>query len=86
MPRYISLHTLGCLPKPAFAALCKTLFATLGARVKRICAGQVAEKMLLEFEADDREAAQSWLASNRLVAAWLMRVDYESYDGNLQEM
>lgn len=86
MPRYISLHTLGCLPKPAFAALCKTLFASEGARVMRIAAGQIAEKMLVEFEAIDHDAAQAWLRATRLNPAWLMRLDYESTDGSLHEL
>jgi len=86
MPRYISLHALGCLPKPAFAALCKTLFASTGARVVRICAGQIAEKMLVEFDADNEAAAQVWLRSAKLTAVWLMRVDFESSDGVLREL
>lgn len=88
MPRYLSLHTLGCLPKPAFGALCKTLFAAAeaGVRVRRIVAGQIGEKMLIEFDAASAEAAQTWLAANKLKAQWLLRIDYESDDGTLHEM
>jgi hypothetical protein len=86
MPRYISLHTLGCLPKPAFASLCKALFASSGAHVIRVCAGQIAEKMLVEFEAESQESAIAWLRSVRLTAAWLMRVDYDCGPGGLHEL
>lgn len=86
MPRYISLHALGCLPKTAFVALCESVFAAGGAKVVRISAGQVAEKMLVEFEAADREAAEAWLRACKLKPLWVMRVDYESSNGSLLEL
>ncbi|MDQ6780466.1 MAG: hypothetical protein M3Z37_04845 [Candidatus Eremiobacteraeota bacterium] len=81
MARYISLHTLGCLPKPAFVTLCTKLFASSGVRVCRIVAGQIGEKMLIEFDASSAESAQAWLAANKLIPQWLLRIDYESADG-----
>ena len=86
MPRYISSHTLGCLPKPAFAALCATLFRTEGARVQRIVAGQIGGIMLIEFEAVDQDAAAGWLATNKLRPTWLMRLDFESTAGSLRDL
>ena len=86
MPRYISLHALGCLPKPAFVALCKKTFADQGARVLRICAGQIAGKMLVEFEAESQEVALGWLTSGKLTPLWLMRVDYQSQDGSVEDL
>ena len=86
MARYISLHALGCLPKPAFAALCKSVFESPGAKARRIVAGQIAEKMLVEFEAADAEAAAAWLRERKLVALWVMRADYESDDGTVCEL
>ena len=85
MAHYISLHSLACLPKPAFAALCKKLFTAPGTTLRRIAAGQVAEKMLVEFEAPDQTEALAWLRQNRLTPVWLMRVDFESTDGALIE-
>ncbi len=86
MPRYISLHALGCLPKPAFVALCKKTFADEGARVLRISAGQIAGKMLIEFEAESQEAARGWLAGAKLTPLWLMRVDYQSQNGSVEDV
>ena len=85
MARYVSLHVLGCLPKPALAVLCQNLFASR-ATVRRILAGQIAEKLLVEFDADDAEAAAAWLRERKLTPQWVMRVDYESDDGSVREI
>ncbi len=85
MARYLSLHALACLPKPAFTALCASLFANSG-HVRRILAGQVAEKMLVEFDAPDSEAANAWLKAAKLTPIWTMRIDYESDDGSVREL
>ena len=83
MARYLSLHGLGCLPKQAFAALCRSLFSDGVAR--RVVAGQIAEKLLVEFDAADADAAAVWLRDHKLLPLWLMRIDYESRDGELHE-
>ena len=85
MARYLSLHALGCLPKPAFAALCRSLFAARDG-VRRVVAGQIGEKLVVEFEADDGEAAAAWLRAHKLTPSWILRVDYESTDGQLREL
>jgi hypothetical protein len=84
MPRYVSLHALGCLPKPAFAALCAKLFAS--PQMRRALAGQIGEKLLVEFEAADAAGAQGWLRDNKLTPLWLLRIDYESTDGTVREL
>ncbi len=84
MARYLSLHALGCLPKPAFVALCRSVFGAGGAR--RILAGQIAEKLLVEFDAADADAAASWLRERKLTPLWVMRVDYESENGEVREL
>jgi len=86
MARYLSMHVLGCLPKPALAVLCQNLFASRAAAVtvRRILAGQIAEKLLVEFDAPDAEAAATWLRERKLTPQWVMRVDYESDDGNVR--
>jgi hypothetical protein len=86
MARYLSQHALGCLPKPALAVLCQNLFASRGATVRRILAGQIAEKLLVEFDAPDAEAAAAWLRERKLTPQWVMRVDYESDDGSVREV
>lgn len=85
MPRYVSLHALGCLPKPALASLCASVFSA-GAAARRIVAGQVGEKLIVEFEAADLQGAQAWLRANKLVPLWVLRLDYESTDGRLVEL
>jgi len=85
MPRYVSLHALGCLPKPAFASLCAKLFSA-APPARRVIAGQIGEKMLVEFEAPDEPAARAWLAENRLQPLWLLRVDLESTGGAVCEL
>lgn len=85
MARYLSLHALGCLPKPAFAALCRDVFAT-GEGIRRIVAGQIGEKLLVEFDAPDADAAAAWLRARKLRPLWLLRLDYESTDGDVVEL
>jgi len=85
MPRYISLHALGCLPKPAFASLCVKLFAAVPP-ARRVVAGQIGEKLLVEFEATDERVATAWLAANRLTPLWLLRLDFESTDGAIHDV
>ena len=85
MARYLSLHALGCLPKPAFARLCGEIFAS-GDGACRIVAGQIGEKLLVEFDARDAEAATSWLKIHKLTPLWTIRLDYESTDGEIREL
>jgi hypothetical protein len=87
MARYLSLHALGCLPKPALATLCRSVFSAGGtATARRILAGQIAEKLLVEFEAANADAAEAWLRERKLTPLWLMRVDYECDDGNVKDL
>ena len=86
MARYLSLHALGCLPKPAFAALCRSVFDSGAGSARRILAGQIAEQLLVEFDAPDADSAAAWLRDRRLTPLWVMRVDYESSDGSVTEL
>jgi hypothetical protein len=85
MPRYVSLHALGCLPRPALASLCQKLFAAQPP-ARRVIAGQIGEKLLVEFDAPDEPAASAWLATNRLRPLWLLRLDFESTDGSVRDV
>jgi len=85
MARYLSLHALGCLPKPAFATLCRSVFDS-GGQARRIVAGQIGEKMLVEFEVSDADEASAWLRERKLTPVWIMRLDYESDDGSVREI
>ena len=85
MARYISLHALGCLPKVVFASLCRRLFSA-EPPARRIVAGQIGEKMMVEFDAADATSAMAWLATHKLTPQWLLRLDYESTDGNVVDL
>jgi len=40
-------------------------------------------KMLVEFEAANREALEKWLAAEKFHFDWLIRIEYETRDGKL---
>lgn len=80
MARYLSQHTLACLTRQGAEQLARQLQAA-GAR--RVLVNMVDGKMLVEFDADDRDGADNWLASMRFHADWLLRLEYEWGDGKL---
>ncbi len=85
MPRYLSLHTLACMTRQGAEALLKALAADPGAVVLRRTSWNFLEgRMLAEFEAPDRETAERWLAQKGMRPQWLMRIEYESNDGDLK--
>ncbi len=93
MPRYLSLHTLACMTRQNAEALVRQLSAPGatpqggippagggGAPVtlRRTAWSFLDGKMLAEFEAPNREAAERWIAANALRPEWLLRIEYES--------
>jgi hypothetical protein len=40
--------------------------------------------MLIEFDAPGRDDLEKWLAAEKFHFDWLLRVEYESADGELQ--
>ena len=83
MPRYVSLHTLACLTRQGTEELAARLDAATGVTACRILVNLIEGKMLVEFEAADRELLARWLAEQGLHYDWLLRVEYESMGGRL---
>ena len=84
MARYISLHSLSCLTRQGAEELAARLNATGGVSARRVLLNMVDGKMLLEFDAADRESAEAWLRAERVHYDWLMRVEWESQGGKLR--
>lgn len=78
MARFISLHTLACLTRQGAEELTARLARGLDVRMRRLVVNLYEGKMLAEFEAEDREAVEKWLAEQRMHFDWLMRVELES--------
>ena len=84
MARYLTQHTLACLTRQGAEELAKRLHAAKGVTVRRVLLNMVEGKMLVEFEAADREALEKWLAAERFHFDWLLRMEFESRDGRLE--
>ena len=78
MARYLTQHTLACLTRQGAEELAKRLHTAKGVTVRRVLLNMVEGKMLVEFEAADREALEKWLAAERFHFDWLLRIEFES--------
>lgn len=83
MPHFLSLHTLACLTRQGAEQLTARLVAATTVKPRRVQVNLVQGKMLIEFEAADRETLESWLAAEGFHYDWLMRVELELIDGKL---
>ena len=84
MARYITQHTLACLTRQGAEELAKRLYAASSVATRRVLVNMVEGKMLVEFEAADRETLEKWLAAERFHFDWLLRIEFESRDGKLE--
>jgi hypothetical protein len=83
MPRFISLHTLACLTRQGAEQLTARLVAATEVTARRVQVNVFQGKMLIEFEAADRETLEAWLAAQGFHYDWLMRVELELIDNKL---
>ena len=83
MPRYLSLHTLACLTRQGTEELTARLMKSTGVTARRVQVNLLEGKMLVEFEAADREALERWLQDERFHYDWVMRVELEAVAGRL---
>ena len=83
MPRYLSLHTLACLTRQGAEELTARLTSAAEVTARRVLVNMVEGKMLVEFEAADRDALERWLAAQGFHYDWVMRVEFESEQGRL---
>lgn len=86
MPRYLSQHTLACLTRQGASELARRLFATQTVTARRVLVNMQEGKMLVEFNAPSREELEKHLAAEKFHFDWLLRVEYESTDGALQQL
>lgn len=87
MPRYLSLHTLACMTRQGAEGLVRNLASAPGpTRLLRTSWSFVEGRMVAEIEAADAEAAARWLEQNSMRPQWLMRIEYESTDGELKTL
>jgi hypothetical protein len=84
MPRYISQHTLACLTRQGAAELTRRVHAARQVTARRVLLNMQEGKMLIEFDAPGREDLEKWLAAEKFHFDWLLRVEYESADGELR--
>ncbi len=99
MPKYISMHTLACLTRQGADELTKRVFAAgaaggsggagaaqdaTRAMGRRVAVNMIEGKMLVEWDAADRDQLEAWLKGERFHYDWVMRIELESTGGPLQ--
>ncbi len=83
MAKYMSQHTLACLTRQGAEGLAKRVFAATGAAGKRVVVNMIDGKMLVEWEAADRDQLEAWLKGERFHYDWVLRIELESTGGPL---
>jgi hypothetical protein len=84
MPRYLTFHTLACLTRQGAAQIIDHFRQAPGLRVLCAQVNLQEGKMLVEWEAPDREALERWLDAEKMHRDWLLRVEYEAREGPLE--
>jgi hypothetical protein len=84
MPHYISLHSLACLTRQGAQQLLERFQKAPGIAVQRTLVNMQEGKMLVEWEAPERETLERWLAAEKVHFDWLLRVEYEAREGPLE--
>ncbi len=83
MPRYLSLHTLACLTRQGAEQLTARVLQAGAVKARRVQVSMFEGKMLIEFEAPDRDSLEAWLKSEGFHYDWLIRVELETVSGKL---
>jgi len=83
MPLYLSQHTLACLTRQGAEALMQRMEAGHAAKAERVMVNMLEGKMFAEFRADSREALEAWLKTEGMHFDWLVRIEWESREGQL---
>lgn len=84
MPRYVSMHTLACLTRQGADHLASRLAAADRVTARRVQVNMIEGKMLVEFEACDRETLEQWLRDEGFHFDWILRVEFEARGGKLE--
>ena len=83
MPRYLSQHTLACLTRQGAAELVRQIRMSTEITVKRVLLNMQEGKMLIELEAPNRDEIEKWFMTQKFHFDWLLRIEFESVDGEL---
>ncbi len=83
MPRYLSQHTLACLTRQGAAELVRHIRMSTEITVKRVLLNMQEGKMLIELEAPNRDEIEKWFMTQKFHFDWLLRIEFESVDGEL---
>ncbi len=83
MARYLTMHTLACLTRQGAEQLVERLRAAQEVSLRRVLANMIEGKMLVEFEAADRERLEKYLEGASMQPDWILRIEYEAKDGPL---
>jgi hypothetical protein len=83
MPLYLTQHTLACLTRQGAEALMRRMQAGQEAKAERVMVNMLEGKMFAEFRADSREALEVWLKTQGMHFDWLVRIEWESREGQL---
>lgn len=84
MPRYLSQHSLACLTRQGAAALVRRVHTATQVTARRVLVNMQEGKMLIEFDAPGRAELEKWLTAEKFHFDWLLRIEFESADGDLQ--
>lgn len=83
MPRYLTVHTLACLTRQGAETLAEKLRIATTVKSCRVLVNMQEGKMVVEFEAGDRETLETWLRAEGFHYDWVLRLELESRDGKL---
>lgn len=86
MPRFLSQHTLACMTRQGAAELVRQIHAATQVKERRVLLNMQEGKMLIESEAPDRAELEKWFMALKLHFDWILRVEFESVDGDLQSL
>jgi hypothetical protein len=84
MPRYLSLHTLACLTRQGAEELTARLHRATPVKTRRVLVSLYDGKMLVEYEAPNREVLEQWLSAEGFHSDWVIRAELESTGAALQ--
>jgi hypothetical protein len=84
MPRYLTLHTLACLTRQGASEFVERFRHAPALAVHRAVVNLQAGKMLVEWEAPERNALEHWLDAEKMHRDWLLRIEYEAREGPLE--
>ena len=84
MPRYLTFHTLACLTRQGAAQLLDRFRQSPSISMRRTVVNLQDGKMLVEWEAPDRDSLERWLDAEKMLRDWLLRIEYEAREGPLE--